>query len=376
MIIAKEIEPNLAFVRCCISEKPCIPTITDWNALFAFMKEQALLGVGFHGIERMKREGVDVPREVLLQWYAISEQIRQRNVLMNMRCVELVEMLKKDGFESCILKGQGNAMMYPESYSRMSGDIDVWLKKNGEATLSDEYVREVIRYAKEHHPEGIAAYHHVDYGDFYGVEVELHYLPAYVSSPIVNARLRKWQKKLEDEQFSHKVDLPDGAGQIAIPTIEFNIVYQLLHMIHHVFDEGIGLRQMMDYYYLLQKAKDEEITKREDVRETLKWLNMEKFAGMVMWVLHEVFGLEEELMIVPQDERRGKFLLGEILYGGNFGKYDPRGSLVRWNNSFGSLLRHIEHDFRLLRYFPSESLWEPISRVYMHFWRKRMNALR
>lgn len=363
----------LSFVRYCIDERQCIPAITSWNALFAFMKEQALLGVGFCGIERMKREGVDVPREVLLQWYAVCEQIRKRNVLMNKKCVELVEMLRKDGFESCILKGQGNTVMYPESYSRMSGDIDVWLKKNGEATQGDEYVREVIRYAKEHHPEGIAAYHHVDYGDFDGVEVELHYLPAYISSPIVNARLREWQRRLEGEQFSHKVDLPDGAGQIAIPTIEFNIVYQLLHLIHHVFDEGIGLRQMMDYYYLLRKAKDEEISKREYVRETLKWLNMEKFAGAVMWVLHEVFGLEEELMIVPQDERRGKFLLGEILYGGNFGKYAPRGSFVRWNNSFGSLLRHIEHDIHLLLYFPSESLWEPIFRVYMHFWRKRMN---
>ena len=143
----------------------------------------------------MVKEGVAVPRKVVLKWYAVSEQIRRRNEVLNRRCVELTEMLRRDGFACCILKGQGNAMMYPESYSRMSGDIDVWLKKNGEATLSDEYVREVIRYAKEHHPEGIAAYHHVDYGDFYGVEVELHYLPAYVSSPIVNARLRKWQKK-------------------------------------------------------------------------------------------------------------------------------------------------------------------------------------
>ena len=236
------------FIRYSINEQQCIPTVTDWDALFSFMKEQALLGVGFRGVERMKSEGAEVPREVVLKWFAVSEQIRQRNVEMNRRCVELVKRLREDGFECCVLKGQGNAMMYPESYSRMSGDIDVWLKKNGEATQGDEYVREVIRYAKEHNPEGIAAYHHVDYGDFYGVEVELHYLPAYVSSPIVNARLRKWQKKLEDEQFSHKMDLLDGAGQIVIPTIEFNIVYQLLHMIHHVFDEGIGLRQMMDYY--------------------------------------------------------------------------------------------------------------------------------
>ena len=69
----------LRYVRCCISEKQCIPIITDWNALFAFMKEQALLGVGFHGIERMKKEGVDGRRNVQMKWDAESEQIKQQN---------------------------------------------------------------------------------------------------------------------------------------------------------------------------------------------------------------------------------------------------------------------------------------------------------
>lgn len=49
------------FVRYCIDEKEYIPTISDWDALFSFMKEQALLGVGFRGIERMKNEGMEIP---------------------------------------------------------------------------------------------------------------------------------------------------------------------------------------------------------------------------------------------------------------------------------------------------------------------------
>lgn len=40
-----------------------------------------------------------------------------------------------------------------------------------------------------------------------------------------------------------------------------------------------------------------------------------------MFVLHEVFGLEEEKMIAPMDEKRGKLLLAEILDGGNFGRH-------------------------------------------------------
>ena len=43
-----------------------------------------------------------------------------------------------------------------------------------------------------------------------------------------------------------------------------------------------------------------------------------KFAGAMMYVLHEALGLSEEKMIAPMDEKRGKLLLAEILNGGNF----------------------------------------------------------
>ena len=128
MAAIEDTQPYLDFVRYCIDEKQCIPSISEWDALFLFMQQQALLGVGFRGLERMKKAGVDVPRDVVLKWYAISEQIRRRNVEMNKMCVELTEMLKKDGFESCILKGQGNARLYPDPLSRQPGDIDVWVK--------------------------------------------------------------------------------------------------------------------------------------------------------------------------------------------------------------------------------------------------------
>ena len=38
---------------------------------------------------------------------------------------------------------------------------------------------------------------------------------------------------------------------LAFPSIRFNTVYSLLHIFRHVFHEGIGLRQLLDYYYIL-----------------------------------------------------------------------------------------------------------------------------
>ena len=41
-----------------------------------------------------------------------------------------------------------------------------------------------------------------------------------------------------------------------------------------------------------------------------------------MWILTEYFGMKHEKVLVPVDEKRGLFVLNEILQGGNFGKYD------------------------------------------------------
>ena len=47
------------------------------------------------------------------------------------------------------------------------------------------------------------------------------------------------------------MSLPDGAGDIAVPTTAFNVIYQLTHLYHHFFDEGIGMMQIIDYYHVV-----------------------------------------------------------------------------------------------------------------------------
>ena len=55
---------------------------------------------------------------------------------------------------------------------------------------------------------------------------------------------------VKEEQFSHRVMLGEQ-GEIAIPTVEFNLIFQLTHIFSHLMNEGIGLRQLVDYYYVL-----------------------------------------------------------------------------------------------------------------------------
>lgn len=368
-------EPDifLGFLRYCIDEQqPLSIDIEkmDWEGLYKFASHQTITAIVFDGVERLKNDAVRIPRNLLLSWFAESEQIKQQNRFVYHRCVEIVELLRKDGFGSCVLKGQGNAAMYPNPFLRTPGDIDVWVKPLQESEGGDNgFIRKVIAYAKIKNPGGNANIIHVDYGVFGGVEVELHYWPTYMNSPINNKRLQHWVRQQVENVFNNKKIMPDG-GVINVPTAEFNIVYQLSHMFKHVISEGLGLKQVIDYYYLLKYNSE---TNLNSIISTLRTLGLMKFAGAIMYILHNVLGLEEKYLIVPIDKRRGVFLYEEIIRGGNFGKYDTGNLRFTCDNSVGSLLRHVERDFRLIRYFPSESLWEPVSRIYQHYWRKRYN---
>lgn len=50
-----------------------------------------------------------------------------------------------------------------------------------------------------------------------------------------------------------------------------------------------------------------------------------------MWVLKEIFHLEDELLVCIPNKARGEFLLKEILLGGNFGFYGKAGIMKSYS---------------------------------------------
>ena len=220
----------------------------DWRQLYNFASRQALLGFCFDGIERLTKEFSEelkqnpMERDLLMTWMGAAQQIHRQNMKVNAVAGKLYSKFREDGLRCCILKGQGNALMYPNPYSRTPGDIDVWVNASRE---------DITDYAKTHFEIGDdIRFHHLE-TSFDGVPVELHFFPGIMNNPIYNARLQKWFKRNADLQCSNVVSLPDGIGEIAIPTTAFNVVYQLTHLYHHFFDEGIGMRQIIDYYYVV-----------------------------------------------------------------------------------------------------------------------------
>ena len=352
----------------------------DWNGFFRFAKEQTLAGIVFEGVQRLHKEQAP-HKAVLMNWLMLSQTLHQQNLRMNRATVYIYNKVCHAGFRCCILKGQGNALMYPNPYSRTPGDVDVWVN------ASRQDIRRLAQMlaADGNGSIGEESRNHVEI-TVNGISVELHSTPAIMNNPWHGHRLQQLLRRNVDLQCSNVVPLPDVAGSVAVPTSAFNVIYQLFHLYHHYLYEGIGLRQFVDYYFVLKslntdghgcherigKKSPTDFTDDTDLaalQRELKWLGLWKFAGAVMYVLHEVLGLPREWMIAPIDGRRGKLLLDEIMQGGNFGQHAEKkhsGSMSWRHNVY-----RLQKDLKLMRYYPGECLSEPFYRMWHFVWRMK-----
>ena len=347
------------FLRFSIGSESEIPDSlieADWKELYRIAQKQCLVGILFDGIQRLPSSNVGISRDLLLQWMAQSKMLEKTNVRLNDAAFRVSEWFRKKGFRTCILKGQGNALMYPNPYSRTPGDIDIWVEGGDNRVIS--FVRSISPHEK-------ACYHHIEFPSYKGVEVEVHYRPSFLLCFWHNRKLQKYYERVKEKQFSHRVMLGEQ-GEVAIPTVEFNLIFQLTHIYAHLMNEGIGLRQLLDYYFVLQHADIKDLT---ELQRNLKHFGLWKFAGAIMYIMHEVFGMPASRLIVPLNEKYGNFVLNEVLEAGNFGSYDKRNRFGK--SQLGHNLQRVYRDIRLIKYFPAEALSEPIFRVWHFFWRMK-----
>ena len=438
MVVSKQHQIFFDFLRFCIGSESEIPNSlkeADWKELYRIAQKQCLVGILFDGIQKLPPAEVGMSKDLFLQWMMQCQMLEKANVRLNDAAIQVSEWFRKKGFRTCILKGQGNALLYPNGLHRTPGDIDIWVEGGDKRVIS--FVRSISPHEK-------ACYHHIEFPSYKGVEVEVHYRPSFLLCFWHNRKLQKYYERVKEEQFSHRVMLGEQ-GEFAIPTTEFNLIFLLTHIYAHLMNEGIGLRQLLDYYYVLcdfykvyqissnhpvdlsnhsvplskegstfspspsssgsgdvtalrcsepLRYKDGGASKPspdcagwdrldvsgdtasgsadvsaaiDRVQRKMRELGLWKFAGAIMYIMQEVFGMPASRLIVPPNEKYGKFVLNEVLEAGNFGRHDERNHFGR--SKLGHNLQRVYRDIRLVRYFPAEAMSEPFFRVWHFFWR-------
>ena len=353
-----KIETIFAFVRFAINDKATVFDSSDeldWEVLYEFAKKQTIVGVMFAGIEKLSKEQRP-PKNILMNWYMLVERIRKRNDRLNEAVIEVTSQFERDGFPNCVLKGQGNALMYPDPSLRQPGDIDLW-------PVAER--KDIFKYVRRSFPDTEMLYHHLEYPIIKDVMTEVHFFPMFLNNPLYNGRFQKWMKSVAKQQCENRVELPQGT--FCRPTDDFNVVYQLAHVRHHFFDEGIGMRQLLDYYYLLKS--ETVVAKHEELRHRLKDMGLLDFAGAVMYAMKEVFGLEETYWLTQPREKIGKMLVEEILMTGNFGHQDSRFGDLKKNSRAARMSSLLKKNMRFWWYFPGEVVFSFLFRIGQPLWR-------
>ena len=341
-----------------------IPSAEEWDKLYRMSKKQSLVGISFAGIQRVveyeKIYHCGMPELLYFTWMGMAAKIQQRNEVVNRQCVELQEKLSADGFRSYIMKGQAVGSLYGQiGLLRQSGDIDVFLEGG---------LNKVLAYARTY--GGVAKVNELEMSVsiFPDTEVEFHYRPFIMRNPFKNRRLQKYFESQEKKQFSNYLIL-DKEKELSIcaPAVEFNLVHQLVHTYHHFITEGVGLRQLMDYYFVVQASNAEDIRECKKIVENL---GLNRFASALMWVIKTVFVGHDNDIFFPwrPNEKDGRLLLEEILLSGNFGHTDERAKNIQ-TSKWKAFWYVNGKTFRFWRFDHWAWFWSPLWRCYYFAWR-------
>jgi len=350
-------------------------TAVEWQHLFEEAERQAIAGILLEGVQRLKDNGAKcmegMPQEQMLQWIGEVMQLEQQNVKTTKACQQLCEQLEKEGFKACVLKGQSNYRYYPAEMKnrRNCGDVDVWVRPKNMGCKHP--VKAVIEYVQSHFDMNGLCWLHTSHMDKSGVPVEVHLRASFMSDP---CKKRRFQKYFANVDACREFVELDGA-KIPCMKVDEDVIYQMNHIYRHLIDEGVGLRQVVDYFWLLKAWNEQNERSREDTMKIVSHLGMKKFAGALMYVLQELLRMPSVLLLCPASVEDGKFLMNEILMSGNFGHNDPRMGAISSNGGYfrsraSQALRRFKRNMRFITSYPGEVIWEPIVRVEHFVWKK------
>ena len=325
----------------------------DWNGIFEKAKKQTLLGVIFDSITKLPAEQRPEKR-LFLQWCATIAYIEKKNRIIEDTIEEVVSKYSSEGIETVLLKGQGLAQYYPVPHHRQPGDIDLYFfdKYNKANEVASKWPGVAI------HPE--TTYHTAFTYKNQEIENHLQYVDFYSS------KNRKRWKTIEGRiPLTGKEHLQVNGHKVLIPQPQMNVLYTFLHIMHHMLQVGVGLRQLCDLACLWRE------THTSIDKELFLWcidtLKVRRAMTAISYVMQEYLGLEKGIIPLDATNKQaaedGEFILRDILDVGNFGMHTNIMQGFERNNhirNIRSYLLAFKRQMSLFGIYPSEVTAYPV----------------
>ncbi|MBQ9230982.1 MAG: nucleotidyltransferase family protein [Prevotella sp.] len=292
-------------IRVSIGQLDCLsrgPEPEEWQELSEMAHEQQMVGVCYRGVQALFEYGLRVPQDLVIDWMSEAEQIEERNDLMNQRCAKVQEMLGDRALLSSVLAGQGAAHDYAETLRTLRQPDGLDFYTNGS---QEELIAFVKRSGQQEVRKDSQQVFLAMWDD---TEVRLHYRIGMGKNPLRNRKIRQWFAKNRKALFVRD-------GEMTRPSATMNVVYMLVRLYWQFLYKGITLRELSDCFFALKRLAEKGGVSTINYKKVLGGFGILGFARGIIWVLQEVFGLEEGMQILEPSESQGSFILREVMAG-------------------------------------------------------------
>lgn len=205
------------------------PKDVDWKKLIEVFEDHALLGVASDAILSLPLEQLP-PMELQMEMFQhVAELTQGHSCVADVRD-KVFEVLEGQGMKPVLMKGPVLAALYPKRLVRSCGDVDVYIGKEDYDRACDVMCELCGYNSKEDGEFEDDVHFHCTYD---GVEVEIH---KYACECCDISRF---------EAFNRFADEQNAQGD------RFNAVFIFDHLAKHMRNEGIGIRQFVDWALLL-----------------------------------------------------------------------------------------------------------------------------
>lgn len=345
-----------------------VPDEAEWWSILDEAEKQKLTSFLFTGIDRLESDQL-APFKPRSRFTAKAFQLAAKNASTDLHAAEVTRIFAEMGRASCVLKGQGTALLYDFPERRQCGDIDLWVEGDTDSTIA---------LLKSKWPVGNVVYHHAETRIFKDTEVEVHFHPTWMNDPFANRRLQAYFEAKAGRGFSNFKEVKG----FKVPDAEFNLVFSLVHIFRHIFYEGIGMRQLVDYYHILRHSTAEE---RAKAFAFLRSIHLERFCAALMWIMRESLELgaevadaasPEAMLLCLPDAKRGRIILDSVFEGGDFGRHDELNAHKAGQGLIGRIVRIARLRSRFALSYPREIFWSPYFKTWQYIWRRRHGYVR
>lgn len=266
--------------------EPALSKDADFGRIYSVLLRNKLVPVTYKAASKLE----ELPQEILSFWKRNTMTRALRQMCMTSELRNLLLQGKSRNVELIVFKGLAVAALYPDPNMRTSSDADILVdaqqRPAAEALLKELGFEETDEGSKDHVPV------FVKNGTNYCMKIELH-------DCLWEDYEGKQAKILDSLELAKAETLIEQTGSgVTFTTlgIDEHLIFQIYHIVKHLFFEGISLRYFTDIALYVNSYYDRINWKV--VREKLRLLHYERFFDCILIMCQRYLGMREDVPFV------------------------------------------------------------------------------